>query len=417
MKKNILNIKGTKDILPNETLVWRYLSEYIHEFFRQHGYKEIINPIFEDTSLFNRSIGKETDIVSKEMYSWTDQGNNNLTLRPEFTASVVRSYIQHQLGKQNALHKLYYLGDAFRRERPQKGRFRQFRQFGIEALGSNFPEQDAEIISIAYKLYHSLKIQNLQLKINSIGSKESRILYKSDLKSYLEKYKSDLTETSRYRLKTNPLRILDTKVDFEKEIIADAPVILDYLNSEDKEHFSYVKDFLKQLNIPYEIDNKLVRGLDYYSKTVFEIHHGSLGGQNALCGGGRYDYLVEELGGPSTPAIGFAAGFERLLMAVDSSSFGINSDADIYIISLGKNAIGYSLDLAAKLRSNSNFIVVTDMLQKTMKSQMKDANRMNCKYMLIIGDDEISKNIIQVKNMETGNQESVDLSNLIKYFS
>ena len=418
MKNIITNIKGTKDILPEQTPIWNYLESYISNFFIKYGYQKIIVPIFENTDLFQRSIGQETDIVSKEMYSWTDQGNNSLTLRPEFTASVARSYIQHQLGKQNQIHKLYYSGEAFRRERPQKGRYRQFRQFGIEVFGSKYPEQDAEIISIAYNLYQSLDITDLKLKINSIGSKESRGKYKIDLQNYLENYNDKLTETSQRRLQTNPLRILDTKVDFEIEILKEAPKILDYLNSKDKMHFDSVKNQLENLNIPFEIEHKLVRGLDYYSQTVFEIHNNSLGSQNALCGGGRYNYLIEELGGNSTSAIGFSAGFERLIMALDNSEFSYPIQIpDIYIISLGEKALVLAMRIAHQLRINNDLIVINDMLQRTLKSQMKDANRLNAKHVLIIGEDEIKQNIAQIKNMSSGEQKSIKIKDIAQYFN
>jgi len=417
MKKNISNIKGTKDIFPEQSIIWETLESYIHSFLKKYGYGQIINPIFENTDLFNRSIGQETDIVSKEMYSWVDQGDNQLTLRPEFTASVVRSFIQHQLWKQKSLHKFYYIGDAFRRERPQKGRFRQFRQFGIESFGSKFPEQDAEVIMIAFDLYSSLGISDLSLKINSIGSKDCRKNYKKELASYFKKYKSELTETSKRRLKLNPLRILDTKVDFEIELIKDAPKILDFLNKDDRSHFNQVIEYLDKLKIPYEIDNSLVRGLDYYCRTVFEIHNKNLGTQNALCGGGRYDYLVEELGGDAVPAIGFAAGFERLLMAINNEKLDINNRPDIYLISLGENAISTGLNIASKLREKG-LVVINDMLQRTLKAQMKDANRLDVNYAIIIGEDEIKNNSIQLKNMQTGDQKIIkldqELTNLLK---
>ena len=287
MKETIQNIKGTKDVLPKESYLWLYIENYIHNHFSKFGYQEIRTPSFENTDLFLRSIGQETDIVSKEMYSWIDQGNNKLTLRPELTASVVRSYIQHQMGKQNKLHKIYYLGSSYRRERPQKGRFRQFKQFGLEAFGSSLPEQDAEIIYMAYSLYKSLHIKNLKLKINSIGNRNSRKKYKMELQKYFIKFKNKLTETSQKRLETNPLRILDTKVDFEIELVENAPKIIDYLDLDDQKHLESVLNFLKSMNVPYILDPHLVRGLDYYSRTVFEIQTDTLGAQSALCGGGR----------------------------------------------------------------------------------------------------------------------------------
>ena len=408
------NLKGTKDILPNETYYWQYLENYIHDFFKKYGYKEIRTPSFENTELFLRSIGQETDIVSKEMYSWIDQGNNNLTLRPELTAPVVRSFIQNQLGKQNKCHKLYYIGSLYRRERPQKGRFREFSQFGIEAFGSEFPEQDAEVISMAYLLYDSLNIKNLNVKINSIGSKDSRLEYKQELQNYFKEHNDKLTDISKKRIETNPLRILDTKIDFEIDLVKDAPKIHDFLNSDDKEHFNNVINLLKSLNIPYEIDDYLVRGLDYYSKTVFEIQTSSLGSQNALCGGGRYDYLVEELGGDNTSAIGFAAGLERLLMVADLDEKAVIKNPDIYIIAIGDNAITESLKLSNHLRLN-NLVVINDTLRRSLKSQLKDANRLNVKYSIIIGDDEIKEQIVSLKNMHTGNQKDIPLNDILEH--
>ncbi|MBI45585.1 MAG: histidine--tRNA ligase [Candidatus Marinimicrobia bacterium] len=413
MKETIQNIKGTKDILPKESYLWLYIENYIHNHFSKFGYQEIRTPSFEKTDLFLRSIGQETDIVSKEMYSWIDQGNNKLTLRPELTASVVRSYIQHQMGKQNKLHKLYYLGSSYRRERPQKGRFRQFKQFGLEAFGSSLPEQDAEIIYMAYSLYKSLQIKNLRLKINSIGNRNSRKQYKIELQKYFTKFKNELTEASQKRLKINPLRILDTKVDFEVELVKNAPKIIDYLDLDDQKHLESVLYFLKDMNVPYILDPYLVRGLDYYSRTVFEIQTNTLGAQSALCGGGRYDYLVKDLGGQDTPAIGFAAGLERLIMALDMD-IG-NKNPDIYIVSIGDSALSYSFNLANSLREK-DLIVLTETIGRSLKSQMKDANRLNASHVIIIGDDEIKSQMASVKNMTTGHQEDVSLSKIIDYF-
>tara|TARA_Y100001970_G_scaffold86545_1_gene109134 strand:+ start:1003 stop:2253 length:1251 start_codon:yes stop_codon:yes gene_type:complete len=416
MKNIIRNIKGTKDILHNESAIWLYLENYIHDFFTKFGYKEIRTPSFENTELFLRSIGNETDIVSKEMYSWIDQGNNNLTLRPELTASVARSYIQHQFSKQQKYHKLYYIGSSYRRERPQKGRFRQFKQFGLEAFGSSYAEQDAEIISMAYLLYDSLNIQNLNLKINSIGSRDNRQKYIEKLKKYFLQFENKLSATSKQRLQSNPLRILDTKIDFEIELVKNAPKIIDYISDDDKKHFDNVLSILDNLKIPYNIDHHLVRGLDYYSQTVFEIQTDSLGAQSALCGGGRYDYLIEELGGPATPAIGFAAGLERLIIALDLDNDSIMKNPDIYIITTGDDAINISFTLANQLRIKKNRIVIMDTLKRSLKAQMKDANRLNVKYSIIIGSDEIDNNIVSIKNMETGNQEELSFDKIIDYF-
>ncbi len=415
--KNILkNIKGTKDISAEESYIWQYIENYIHNFFDSFGYSEVRTPTFENTELFVRSIGGDTDIVSKEMYSWTDQGNNTLTLRPEFTASVVRYFIQNQLHKINPSHKIYYIGSSFRRERPQKGRLREFRQFGIEAFGSKNPEQDAEIISMAYNFYKNLDISNLKLELNSIGSKESRIEYRKVLKSFLEKFKTDLSELSQKRLESNPLRILDTKIDFEKDIIKDAPKIIDYLSENDQKSFSATLDLLDSIKIPYTINNYLVRGLDYYSQTVFEIQSDLLGAQSALCGGGRYDYLVEELGGEPTPAIGFAAGIERLILAIENNNKITKKNPDIYIISMDESSYKYSFVVENRLRRNKKLKIISDKLRRTMKSQMKDANRLMAKNVIIIGEEEMNSGQLTLKDMNTGDQQKLTLDNIVDHF-
>ncbi len=415
MRESLKNIKGTQDILFEDNNIWQYLELTIHKFLNQYGFSQIRTPIFENTNLFTRSIGTQTDIVSKEMYSWVDQGNNNLTLKPEATASVARSYIQHKLGKKNPINKLYYIDVLFRRERPQKGRFRQFNQFGVEAIGSQFPEQDAEIIALAYNFYKSLNIKNLTLKINSIGSPEVRIKYKEALKEYLMPYKDKLSKISQKRLETNPLRILDTKIDFELKIIKNIPPIIDFLNQSDKEHFSKVLELLDSLSIKYIVDNKLVRGLDYYCRTVFEIQSINLGSQDALCGGGRYDYLIEELGGKATPAFGFAAGIERLILALDEKKLPLSKRPDIYIIITDDTYLTHSFKIAESLRSK-NLVVINDMLRRSLKSQMKDANRINACYTIIIGDDEIKNDKIAIKNMDSGNQDYISLNKIESYF-
>ena len=412
----IKNIKGTKDILPNETKLWQYIEKNIHLFFQQYGYQEIRTPKFENTNLFNRSIGKDTDIVSKEMYSWKDQGNNNLTLKPESTASVSRAIIQHNLAHVNKINRLYYIDSLFRRERPQKGRFRQFEQFGIEAVGTDNPEQDVEVISMAYLFYKKMKISDINLKINSIGSLETRKKYKVALYDFLKNHKNNLSEISQKRLKTNPLRILDTKIDFEKKIIKDVPKIIDFLDDEDKEQFNFILNSLDTLNITYEIDHLLVRGLDYYSRTVFEIQSNLLGSQSALCGGGRYDYLIEELGGKPTPAIGFAAGIERLILSLNTEELDTQFVPDIFIISMGDDAINYAIQLANKLRFQNDLIVINNTSRGSLKTQMKDANKSKAINAIIIGDDEMKNNQVIIKNMITGDQNNVDFNKVEKYF-
>ena len=415
MSELLKNIKGTKDVLYDENNVWQYLESYIHKFLNKYGFSQIRTPLFENTNLFSRSIGLQTDIVSKEMYSWIDQGGNNLTLKPEVTASVVRAYIQHNLGKKYPINKLYYIDTLFRRERPQKGRYRQFNQFGVEAIGSTHPEQDVEIIALAYNFYKSLNIENLTLKINSIGSTDVRNKYKIALRKYLISYKNKLSTLSQKRLETNPLRILDTKIDFEIEIINNAPHIIDFLNKEDKEHFSKVLSLLDSLSIKYEIDHKLVRGLDYYCRTVFEIQSTKLGSQDALCGGGRYDYLIEELGGKPTPAIGFAAGIERLILSLNQEKLSIFKRPNIYIINTEEKNLELSIKITESLRNN-NFIVINDTLRRSLKSQMKDANRLNVLYTIIIGEDEIKSNKATIKNMDKGTQDKVSFDKINSYF-
>lgn len=413
----IRSVKGTHDILPDQTWRWRKVESALHNFMQKYGYQEIRTPAFEKTELFARGIGEETDIVSKEMYSWTDQGGENLTLKPELTAPVVRAYIQHNLGSQSAVNRLYYMDALFRRERPQKGRTRQFHQFGAEVFGSEHPEADAEIIAISYNFFKEIGIADLTLKLNSIGSEECRNNYRDELRSYLKPFLSDLTETSQNRVKNNPLRILDTKIDHEKEIIKNAPGISEFLTTEDNAHFEEVKALLNALSIPFVIDAQMVRGLDYYTRTTYEITSNALGAQDALCGGGRYDKLVETLGGKPTPAVGFAAGIERLLLALESKTAeSSDKPIQIYIIGMAKNARSVCQVLAQELR-DQGFSVTTDLLRRSLKSLLREANRSRAKISIIIGDDELVNNTVQVKNMETGEQTTISKNNLIEYLT
>ena len=315
MKVN--SIKGMHDLFSFQVQNWKQIENLIHNFFEIHGYSEIRTPMVEKAELFKRVIGDETDIVNKEMYCWEDQSGDWISLRPELTAPSVRSYIEHNMDKLNKVTKLFYIGPAFRRERPQKGRQRQFYQYGVEAIGSEYPEQDAEVISMAYNIFDMLGVDDLKLVINSVGSTETKKKYSNILKKYLSNYIHDLSDVSKQRYANNPLRILDSKSANEQSIIKEAPSIVDSLNDFEKKHFNQVQRFLDKLNIPYTIDNQLVRGLDYYTLTTFEIRSGSIGSQDALCGGGRYNNLVEQLGGKPVPAVGFAAGMERLMMALN----------------------------------------------------------------------------------------------------
>ena len=413
----IRSVKGTHDILPDQTWRWRKIESALHSFMQKYGYQEIRTPAFEKTELFTRSIGEETDIVSKEMYSWTDQGGENLTLKPELTAPVVRAFVQHSLGNQAAVNRLYYMDALFRRERPQKGRTRQFYQYGAEVFGSEYPEADTEIIAISYNFYKKLGLSDLSIKLNSIGSEECRQVYRKELRNYLEPFLPDLTETSQNRFKKNPLRILDTKVEHEREIIKNAPEIGSFLTGDDKSHFKEVKDLLNDLSIPFTIDPQMVRGLDYYTRTTYEITSTALGAQDALCGGGRYDKLVETLGGKPTPAVGFAAGIGRLLLALESKTTESNdASIQIQIIGLTEKVLSNCQVLAQELRDRE-FSVSTDLLRRSLKSLLREANRNNVKITIIIGDDELANNTVLVKNMETSEQITIEKNKLINYLT
>ena len=408
-------IKGTQDILPEESMKWQSLEDQIRKISSYYGYKEIRTPAFENTKLFSRGVGEETDIVSKEMYSWTDQGGENLTLKPELTAPVARAYIQHNLGRIRPINKLYYIDALFRRERPQKGRYRQFHQFGVEAFGSEHPEIDAEVIALAISVFESLGLEGLKLSLNSIGSAECRENYRTALKDYLKPYFNDLTETSQKRFNDNPLRILDTKAANEIEILEDAPKISNYLTNDDQTHFDEVIEYLDILEIEYELMPKLVRGLDYYSRTTFEITSLDLGAQNAICGGGRYDGLTEILGGKPTPGIGFAAGMERILLAMKDDQFN-KDEVKIYIVGLGDNTLKTVIKLAEDLREQ-NLSTEFDVLRRSLKAQLREANKMNVKYAIIIGDEELESNQLEVKNFSTGNQQKIELSKIVDHMN
>lgn len=413
--KTIRAIKGTQDILPEESIKWQSLEDEIRKISSYYGYQEIRTPAFEKTKLFSRSVGEETDIVSKEMYSWTDQGGEDLTLKPELTASVARAFIQHNLGLISPVNKLYYIDALFRRERPQKGRYRQFHQFGVEAFGSEYPEIDAEIIALAISIFKSLGLEGIKLNLNSIGSLECRKNYRTALKEYLKPHLANLTETSQNRFNHNPLRILDTKAPNEIKILEDAPDISDYWTNEDKTHFNEVIEYLEILKIEYVLMPRLVRGLDYYTRTTFEITAPSLGAQNAICGGGRYDGLTEMLGGKPTPGIGFAAGMERILLAMKSKQFNKNK-VQIYIVGLGDHTRTTVIKLAQELREQ-NLITEFDLLRRSLKAQLREANKMSVKYAIIIGEEELESNQLEVKNFSTGNQQKVKLSKIVEHMN
>ena len=408
-------ITGTKDILPEEIPGWKHLESIVNIVFTSFNYKEIRTPIFEETSLFARGIGEETDIVGKEMYTFIDRSGTSVTLKPEMTASVVRAFIQHSLGKLQPLNKFFYVSPMFRQERPQAGRQRQFHQFGGEALGSTSPLLDAEIIIIAYRILTLLGLKNLTVKINSLGVPSSRENYKKLLRDFLKDKKHMLSEDSRKRYDQNVLRIFDSKIDSDQEILKDAPLMIDHIDEESSKDFEVVKNILVTANIPFEIDPKLVRGLDYYTKTTFEIISGNVGSQSALCGGGRYDLLVEQLGGSPTPGVGFAAGMERILLACENEkSLNLPEEKiDLYIVRLDEELSPKIFDLGLRFRTE-NLAVEFDYLNRSVKAQMREANKLKARFVLFVGGDEYKSGKLNLKNMSTGDQQSIDLNDYPK---
>ena len=412
--------RGTQDLLPGKTEIWQYIEQTARELCQRYQYKEIRTPIFEHTELFQRGVGDTTDIVQKEMYTFEDRGERSLTLRPEGTASVVRSYIENKMfGWANQPVKLYYIGPMFRYERPQAGRFRQFVQFGIEALGSKDPAIDAEVLSLAMSLYKALGLKKLKLVINSLGDKESRIDHRNALINHFKPRIGEFCSDCQQRLEKNPLRILDCKKDRDHELMKSAPSIIDYLNEESKAYFDKVQQHLKDLDIEFTVDPTLVRGLDYYNHTAFEIMSDAegFGAITTLCGGGRYNGLAEDLGGPETPGIGFALSIERLIAALEAENvkLPIKKGIDCYLVSLGEAAKDYTVKLAYQLR-NAGFTVEKDYQDRKVKAQFKSADRLEAKYVATLGDDELASNKISLKFMETGEQVKLDLGTFVEQF-
>jgi histidyl-tRNA synthetase len=409
-------VAGTKDVLPEEVFKWRALENLVANEMRLRNYKEIRTPIFEETKLFVRGIGESTDIVGKEMYTFLDKGGDSLTLRPEMTASVARAYIEHSLHLKYNVFKVFYIGPMFRQERPQAGRLRQFHQFGAEALGCDLPELDAEQIIIAYNILKKLGLSKIKVKINSLGSKESRDVYKQKLRDYLSDKLNALSDDSKKRFHTNILRIFDSKDQRDIEIMNLAPKIIDFLDYESKEALDSVMQILSDNNVPFEVESKLVRGLDYYTRTTFEIISESVGAQSALCGGGRYNNLIEELGGKPTPGVGFAAGIERILLACQNEGLFQNEEngADIFIIKMNEKYSKFVFNLSEKLRANG-YSVEMDYLNRSLKAQMREANKIKAKYAFLIGDEEYEKGIVKVKRMFDGMEKFVKISNIIEF--
>jgi histidyl-tRNA synthetase len=416
MSKKIQAIRGMNDLLPADSQIWGFLDSTINNLLLSFGYKYCRTPNVESTETFSRAIGEVTDIVEKEMYTWKDNNGDSLTLRPEGTAGVVRMMIEHNLPREG-IQKVFYNGPMFRHERPQKGRYRQFHQVGAEVFGASDAKIDAELISITDSLWKSLQI-NAQLEINSLGSAASRASYRETLSGFFNDNKDKLDEDSLRRLKTNPLRILDSKNEDLEVLIAAAPKMIDHLDRESNEHFKSLKNYLDHLEIPYKVNPKLVRGLDYYNQTVFEWVSNELGSQGTICGGGRYDGLVEKMGGNPTPAIGFAMGLERIALLIHDKSKQLISDRPhLYFLSMGETAHFESMKISRQiLEVMPNITITNDITIGTLKSQMKKANKSGADYALILGEEELVKNVLGLKPLKgQGVQQSIELEGIIQH--
>ena len=406
--------RGTKDILPDGVERWRYVEGKIRDICERFGYREIRTPLFEHTELFQRGIGDTTDVVEKEMYTFLDRGGRSITLRPENTAAAVRAYLEHKLYAEDALTKLFYIGSMFRFDRPQKGRFREFHQFGVEALGEASPAVDAEIILLAVRFLQSLGLKELSLSINSVGDPACRPVYRQKLKDFFKEKLDGLCEDCRSRYDRNPMRILDCKNERCQSLSIGAPEITDCLCDECAEHFEKVKSYLTAAGVPFSCDPRLVRGLDYYTKTAFEIKYEPLGAQSAVAGGGRYDGLVEEIGGAPTPAVGFAVGLERVMLAMEMQNLFPEREegADAFVVALGDEAKDEAFCLLAELR-DAGLSARMDYAGRSMKSQMKQADKANARYALILGEDELAKGVVTVRDMESSGQEQVAREDIV----
>ena len=410
-------IKGTRDILPEEIGRWQAAETVIHQVMARFGFSEIRPPIFEETELFARSIGQLTDIVSKEMYTFIDRGEKSLTLRPELTAGVVRAFIENSLGKKQPLNKLYYLAPVFRQENPQAGRLRQFHQFGAEILGSADPIADMEAIALSIAIYRAFQLDHFLVKINSVGDPACREAYKDKLRDYLRPRLPQLCKTCQQRFEKNPLRILDCKEAGCRAETAAAPKIVEALCDNCARHFSRVQQLLDAAGMKYEVDFRLVRGLDYYTRTAYEITSSQLGAQDALCGGGRYDLLVEELGGEATPAVGFAAGMERLLMVLEKTGWqpATVKAPLVFLAPLGEAAVLWAAPIATQLRQ-AGMTVEMDLLGRGLKAQLREANRQQARFAVIVGDNELQTQRAAVRDLATSQQTEIAMADLISYF-
>jgi histidyl-tRNA synthetase len=403
----IKSIRGVKDIMPGEIEKWRWIENKANQVFTRYGFREIRLPIIEKTNLFSRGIGETTDIVEKEMYTFDDRGGEKITLRPEGTASVVRAFIEHKMYATQTIQKLYYIGPMFRYERPQAGRFRQFYQIGVEAMGSHNPSIDAEVMIMLMEFFNLLGLNQFELQINSLGCNKCRSQYRETLKKSIKDHLADLCENCNKRYQKNPLRVLDCKIERDIEIASKLPKIIEHICDECKFHFGQVQALLNETQVLYSINTSLVRGLDYYTHTAFEVTSSELGAQNSICGGGRYNTLVEEFEGPPTPCFGFALGLERLVSLVpfhEKESIEINPD--VFVVTLGEDAKSIVFSLVQKLRSGG-LSVERDYDEGSMKSQMRKANKSASLFALIIGENEMKSGNYQLKNMQNGNQFSI----------
>lgn len=410
-------IKGTKDVLPKDVHKNQYIEATAFDVASKFGYKEIRTPVFEHTELFQRGVGDTTDVVQKEMYTFDDKGGRSITLRPEGTAGAVRSFLENGLCNEALPQKVCYLTSCYRYEKPQAGRLREFHQFGVECFGTASPLADAEIIALAKSIFDTLGVRDLSLEINSIGCPKCRAEYHKALKEYFASRKDELCDTCKGRLDRNPMRILDCKSPICHEIAQGAPVVIDYLCDECKEHFEKVQKYLDAQNIEYKINPQIVRGLDYYTKTVFEFVSNSIGAQGTVCGGGRYDGLVEELGGQHTASLGFAMGLERLMLLMEAQGceFPQAEKPDLFIVALGEKATLKAIEIAKDMREEG-FSALLDLNQRSVRAQMKYADKLGAKFNVVIGDNEVENKIAKLKNMQTGEETEINLDTFVSGF-
>ncbi|MEE0947013.1 MAG: histidine--tRNA ligase [Acutalibacteraceae bacterium] len=408
-------VKGTNDVLPEESYKWQYVERKMLETARLFGFKEIRVPVFEHTEVFKRSVGDTTDVVQKEMYTFDDKGGRSITLRPELTAGVIRSVIENGLYNQSLPQKVCYIGGCYRYEKPQAGRLREFHQFGVECIGAAAPSADAEVISLAHSVLTSIGLDRLSLEINSIGCPTCRAKYHKALTEYFDSRKDELCETCKDRLGRNPMRILDCKSPVCADVAKDAPVMIDYLCEDCDSHFEAVKAQLSEMGIDYKVNPKIVRGLDYYTRTVFEFISGDIGAQSTVCGGGRYDGLMEQMGAPATASLGFAMGIERLLLVLanQQKEIGEKQYCDVYIAPMGEKAVVKASAICSQLRK-AGLSAQTDICGRGLKAQMRYANKIGAKKSIVLGDSELESGIVRLKNMEDSTETEINLDQIVE---